>query len=80
MAGLKNIYQLYGGTPFHEIKGKDILERHEKRQATPIVVYCRFCGGSILEYSQDENGYKQNYQWEQAHQMHYKCYRKEGNF
>lgn len=76
MAGLKNIHQFYGATPFEAIKGDDIISRHEKLLSKRLPSYCSYCGQEIIESTQDDNGRSVDLNWEMSYRMHYKCYLK----
>ncbi|MFE4029311.1 hypothetical protein ACFX4N_24475 [Priestia sp. YIM B13551] len=77
MAGIKNRYQLYGATPFESVKGTDILERHMNLQMREYTPYCRFCGGEIVDATQNEHGQTVDPEWERMVQAHTHCFRKQ---
>ncbi|AJH02520.1 hypothetical protein BK764_14235 [Bacillus thuringiensis serovar israelensis] len=75
MAGIKNMYQLYGATPFDTIKGDTIIDRHMQSQLRQYTPYCKFCGREIINSKQDEHMHNVDPEWEIHYQMHYRCYR-----
>ncbi|UOE58217.1 hypothetical protein [Cytobacillus oceanisediminis] len=80
MAGLKNVYQIYGATPFEAVKGETIWERDLNLQAREYTPYCRYCGGEIVDAQQDSNGHKADPEWERLNQTHYRCYRERAHW
>lgn len=74
MAGIKNMYQLYGATPLKSAKGDTIWERDLAFQSQEYTPYCRYCGGEIINAKEDENGHRVDPEWEQLNQAHYRCY------
>jgi len=76
MAGIKNIYQHYGATPFSPVQGDNIFERHMQFQLQEYTPYCRFCGGEIISASQNEHGQTVDPEWERTVQAHTHCFRK----
>ncbi|MCY9308851.1 hypothetical protein MOF23_07690 [Bacillus inaquosorum] len=76
MAGIKNLYQYYGATPFDKIQGKTIFDRHAQTKLREYTPYCKFCGGEIVDAGQDENGHAVDPEWERINKSHYRCYRK----
>lgn len=76
MAGIKNVYQHYGATPFDTMQGDTIMDRHVQLQLRQYTPYCKFCGREIIDSKQDENGHAVDPEWERTYQMHYRCYGK----
>lgn len=73
MAGIKNIYQHYGATPFETMKGETAMDRHMQLQAREYTPYCYLCGREIVEANQDESGRSVDYEWERVNQVHTRC-------
>lgn len=79
MAGIKNIRQIYGATPFSQVKGDGILDRHLNFTMQKNPIYCRFCGEEIIECSVDRNNKEVDYQWEMQYMLHQSCLNKKIN-
>jgi hypothetical protein len=75
MAGLKNMYQIYGGTPMTPIEGESIWDRDMKFRSQEYTPFCQFCGRELINSPVDENGHKVDPEWEKYNRAHYKCYR-----
>lgn len=73
MAGLKNMYQQYGATPFEPITGGSIYDRDMKLKTREYTPYCQFCGGEIINADTNEYGHKVDPVWERENQAHYRC-------
>lgn len=76
MAGIKNMYQQYGGNPFQPVKGDTIWDRNLAFQTQEYTPYCQFCGEELINAHEDENGHKVDPEWERLNQTHYRCYLK----
>lgn len=76
MAGLKNMYQFYGATPFDQIQGDTIMDRHMNLQTREYTPFCQYCGKEIIDATQDEHGHAVDPEWERLYRAHYRCYRK----
>lgn len=74
MAGIKNIYQQYGVTPFSPVQGDNIFDRHMQFQLQEYTPYCQFCGREIINSSKDEHGHNVDPEWERLNRAHYRCY------
>lgn len=74
MAGIKHALQYFGATPFEQIQGKTIWDRHAAIQARQMTTYCKLCGQELVHSDIDENGHRVNPEWEHQYQMHYRCY------
>ncbi|MEX3713394.1 hypothetical protein ABFV99_13400 [Cytobacillus horneckiae] len=75
MGGIKNIYQYYGATPFDAIKGDTILERNMQLQLREYTPYCQYCGGEIIDATENEIGQTVDPEWERIVRAHTRCYR-----
>lgn len=75
MGGIKNIYQYYGATPFDQVKGKTIVDRHMQLQMREYTPYCQYCGGEIIDSTQNEKGQTVDPEWERFVRAHSHCYR-----
>lgn len=76
MAGLKNVYQHYGATPFETMQGGTIMDRHMQLQQRQYTPYCQLCGQELIDAREDENGHAVDPEWERTYQVHYRCYLK----
>ena len=54
----------------------DPIERDMAYRVSQTVAYCKHCGKQILPISEDENGFKVDFQWEMQNKAHYKCHTK----
>jgi len=73
MAGLKNMYQIYGMTPTNTVNGENPFERDMAFRAMQYTPYCRVCGQEILEAKQDEFGGSVDYERELYFMAHERC-------
>ncbi|MEK1828899.1 hypothetical protein AAAC51_07060 [Priestia megaterium] len=79
MGGLKNMHQVYGATPFETVRGATIQDRQMNRYLREYTPYCQFCGGEIIDATQNEIGQSVDPEWERLYKAHSKCYRERMN-
>lgn len=79
MAGRKNRAQDIGMMPgqngFNNIE--DPFERDLAFRSLSVTVYCKLCGGEILDAEQDSTGARVNWQYETQVGAHQSCIEKE---